>query len=391
MKISKRIRKGETVLYNITCNKELIDFINNVIQPKVLWLDVGNMLNDIVIPMYKSNETLTYKQWYVTRWSSQVKPYSNQRQLVYWLARGYSELASIEEQKKVQSKGGKAFSKAIKENPDKYIDINPTQLGWWIKKGYTEDEAIKLRSNRQSTFSLDKCIDTYGNELGLIKFNERQIKWQKSQQSSKGITWDDIDKDCRSIEYFKKISKKKALILLAENYMKFSFLTESVKECYNDIIIKHIDAKKKLLHILKESSYTKFSVWANLKPITDYLNMSKNELFEFWLETKPDKYIQTKWGNLYYYKDYYFQSNGEFVIGNFLIKRSIDFSMHKKYPIIGLYMYDFYLPKYDVYIEYCGRDEGSYINKQNILGVEKLNIIWSNDVDEIIKKINSFI
>ena len=35
-------------------------------------------------------------------------------------------------------------------------------------------------SKRQQTFSLKTCIEKYGLEEGLVKFNERQIKWQKT-------------------------------------------------------------------------------------------------------------------------------------------------------------------------------------------------------------------
>ena len=35
-------------------------------------------------------------------------------------------------------------------------------------------------SKRQQTFSLKTCIEKYGPEEGLVKFIERQIKWQKT-------------------------------------------------------------------------------------------------------------------------------------------------------------------------------------------------------------------
>lgn len=41
-----------------------------------------------------------------------------------------------------------------------------------------EEEARKLLKERQSTFSLDKCIKNYGEEEGLKKWQERQDKWQ---------------------------------------------------------------------------------------------------------------------------------------------------------------------------------------------------------------------
>jgi very-short-patch-repair endonuclease len=41
-------------------------------------------------------------------------------------------------------------------------------------------ESKKLVSKRQQTFSLKTCIEKYGPEEGLVKFNERQVKWQKT-------------------------------------------------------------------------------------------------------------------------------------------------------------------------------------------------------------------
>ena len=57
---------------------------------------------------------------------------------------------------------------------------NQTQLDYWIEKGYTEEEAISKRRDRQTTFTLEKCIEKYGEEDGRKTFIERQIKWQKS-------------------------------------------------------------------------------------------------------------------------------------------------------------------------------------------------------------------
>ena len=58
--------------------------------------------------------------------------------------------------------------------------INTTSIDYWINKGYYAIEAkLKLRE-RQSTFSLEKCINKYGEEEGIKVFNERTNKWQKS-------------------------------------------------------------------------------------------------------------------------------------------------------------------------------------------------------------------
>lgn len=55
-----------------------------------------------------------------------------------------------------------------------------TTLDYWIKKGFSEVEAKQIISKRQSTFSLEKCIEKFGKEEGLKIWNKRQEKWQNT-------------------------------------------------------------------------------------------------------------------------------------------------------------------------------------------------------------------
>jgi len=55
---------------------------------------------------------------------------------------------------------------------------NDTTIIYWISKGFSEDEAREKIAERQATFSFEKCIEKYGVEDGIRKFNERQQKWQ---------------------------------------------------------------------------------------------------------------------------------------------------------------------------------------------------------------------
>ena len=59
-------------------------------------------------------------------------------------------------------------------------DKNTNQVKYWINKGYSEEDAKKMVSERQKTFSLEKCIEKYGEEKGLEIFKNRQLKWQKN-------------------------------------------------------------------------------------------------------------------------------------------------------------------------------------------------------------------
>lgn len=59
-------------------------------------------------------------------------------------------------------------------------DRTSTQIGYWIKRGYTEEEAKQKISERQRTFTLEKCIEKYGEEEGRKRWEARQEKWQNT-------------------------------------------------------------------------------------------------------------------------------------------------------------------------------------------------------------------
>lgn len=58
-----------------------------------------------------------------------------------------------------------------------------TQLSSYIERGFTEEEAITMRSERQTTFSLEKCIARFGDDEGTRVWKERQDKWQNTLDS----------------------------------------------------------------------------------------------------------------------------------------------------------------------------------------------------------------
>jgi len=55
-----------------------------------------------------------------------------------------------------------------------------TRLDYWINKGFNEEESEKKLKERQLTFTLDICIEKYGEEKGRKVYTDRQKKWQKS-------------------------------------------------------------------------------------------------------------------------------------------------------------------------------------------------------------------
>jgi len=60
------------------------------------------------------------------------------------------------------------------------------------KKGLSEEE-VKVKE-KQTTFSLKKCITKYGEEKGLEVFNERQRKWQETLNNKSQEEIDDFNR-----------------------------------------------------------------------------------------------------------------------------------------------------------------------------------------------------
>lgn len=114
-----------------------------------------------------------------------------------------------------------------------------TQLEYYIDRGFNEEQSLLLLKERQRTFSKEICIKKYGEELGLIKWQERQEKWLKnckrtnfSQISQKLFkeVYDIIIKDNKNDIYFAILDKNKLYDLSGKNYEFYLKL--------NNIVIK---------------------------------------------------------------------------------------------------------------------------------------------------------
>lgn len=113
-----------------------------------------------------------------------------------------------------------------------------TRIDYYIKRGFNEDEALQLIKKRQTTFSLDICIDKYGKDDGLKIWLKRQEKWAKnykkqnfskiSQTLFKEI-YKKIKNDYKEI-YFAILDKNKNYDESGKNYEYYLKL--------NDILIK---------------------------------------------------------------------------------------------------------------------------------------------------------
>lgn len=71
------------------------------------------------------------------------------------------------------------FEKSMKTKSE-HPERQPTKIEYYLNQGMSEEDARKALSNRQTTFSLDTCIEKYGIEKGTDVWQQRQAKWKES-------------------------------------------------------------------------------------------------------------------------------------------------------------------------------------------------------------------
>ncbi len=99
---------------------------------------------------------------------------------LFWLEKGLTEeeaeAMAYECMKDIHIK----TSLKKKSNPELYKDSYTTNKEYYLKKGFSEIESLELVSKRQATFSLEICIEKFGEIEGKLVWFERQEKWQKT-------------------------------------------------------------------------------------------------------------------------------------------------------------------------------------------------------------------
>ena len=105
--------------------------------------------------------------------------------------KGYDGLTDEQKRKKISD-----FANAVAQTRNNNGN-NSLTIDYYIARGYTKSEAKKLLKERQTTFTLAKCIKKYGEDKGKEVFTARQEKWQATLKS-------------KPIEEIQRINKKKA-------------------------------------------------------------------------------------------------------------------------------------------------------------------------------------
>ena len=134
---------------------------------------------------------------------------------------GYDGLTDFEKRNKIREAGVTAQETA-KEN-----NTSQLHIGYYTSRGYSSEEAQIALSERQSTFSLEKCIEKFGEVEGRIRWQERQDNWQSTLNS-------------KSVEEIASINARK---VVNNNYKQFGSDTSSSGVFY---IIRYDDTKLKI-------------------------------------------------------------------------------------------------------------------------------------------------
>jgi hypothetical protein len=111
----------------------------------------------------------------------------------FWVNKGYSE----NDAKEIISKNQTEAAKQV----DFEKRLIPSNIEYWVERGFNYQQAKLKVTERQTTFSLDICVQKYGEEDGLKRFNERQIKWLTNYKKtnfskiSQTLFWDILESE----------------------------------------------------------------------------------------------------------------------------------------------------------------------------------------------------
>lgn len=149
------------------------------------WLKKGLTEAEAKIKISQKQQEISAKQKAGRQHSKETKEkiteLSKKMQNVdYWIEKfGIAGNQKFKEYKEKQKVNGFQTSQKRKQNGVDFKKHTPRRKEFWLGRGYSDEEAELMVSKTQSTFSLEKCLQKYGEE-GLEVWNDRQNKWMKS-------------------------------------------------------------------------------------------------------------------------------------------------------------------------------------------------------------------
>lgn len=304
----------------------------------------------------------------------------------YWIKKGLNQEEAKIKAKEIHnnnSKIGNSFK--IKKYGKDICNFSSTNIKYWINKGYSIHEAKEKLKNRQSTFSLEKCIKKYGEFEGKKRWSQRQEKWKNSFNSSyKYDKNSSVSIDILNNKFNGDKQKYSEYLLKTKNIEIICNLDDfisKVKKIFNDNPYNYYKPINKKIKLFSKIQY-------------DILDLDPYSFFSDIEWNKKGKYKLGTYGySIWTEEGYYLRSSKEWKFYDLLKKYNIKFEVEKNYNNSSLKC-DFYLPDYDMYIEICGfgeKNKEKYHDKMN-KKQEKFGcvLLWKeneyeNFINELIK------
>ncbi|MCK9446145.1 hypothetical protein M0Q50_04545 [bacterium] len=265
------------------------------------WLVRGWSENESVDIMLKNKE-------------NRKKPRKNSSRLSrgYWLEKGFNEEESIKIVSEIQKKNGKSYHDKRKENPENYKKIlSPFTEEFWIKRGIFDKNEIKNKIKSQRKLNIEYWI----NKGFTIDESKIKVSEYQSENSNKRIIKHDDKKDTYEyrkkynicIEYYldKGFTEEESIELLKKRQTTFT-----LEKC----IIKYGEEDGKMIYEKRQNDWVKKMFNENTcistgrsmisdkfieeiineinnKEITDNFLYGKNEKFIYdKIEKKPNRF-----------------------------------------------------------------------------------------------------
>lgn len=275
-----------------------------------------------------------------------------------------------------QKNNYKILAKKKNENPEMYQGMNNTRIEYWIKKGYSNDDAKKMLSKRQSTFNKEICITKYGEEKGIEVFNNRQIKWVNT---------------LKKLPNYSEIQKKKNVYDYNTKNLDDMFKYANFTEKHKNVILKNInnpsveDFVDKVLDEIDVKRYSDITPFYNSNLLSKKYNKSNIELKDIFVKKAFGDLQSSFYGTPVYYNKIRFKSLKEYELAIFLESKNISYIYEKNYPN-SLFKFDFFIPDKNLYIEYYGMlDSKKEENLNELQRKYKEKMIMKNKFCEINK------
>lgn len=268
----------------------------------------------------------------------------------------YNKGAAFRDSERQKANSLKFKNKKIK-NPELYDGYLQTQLQYWINAGYNIDESRIILKERQTTFSLEKCVAKYGLIDGTVKWQNRQDKWQDTLLN-------------KSLDEVNEINIRKNPILKRDNETKEMFFTRLsklgtkliydtddlrnyIKESLKDVKWEYLTKEKfiKSLPYCGNSQSTPDDILNELSINFPLENLIRKN-GKYYVLSVPEGYLRSSLEIHFYFE---------------LKKRNISFELEKFYDENNKnFKSDFYIINHNIFIEIAGKmNEETYKNKMS--------------------------